>query len=320
MEAFYIVIGILVAAVIVLLILLLKKNPEKQMNNSAFIPKSSAEVGQFYNDQTDNFLKVYGKVIQAFRTTDVSVLLDYQIQAIGLKEGMVVLDAGCGVCGPAIHFAEKVGVKVEALTISSVQVQKAKENIKNSDASALIHVQEGDYHTLEKYFPDNHFDAIYFLESFGHATNHLQVLDSAWKVLKPGGIIYIKDLFRKKALYKGMDKGIEKEIDNINQAYRYNVADLNTILDHVRKKGYILSSVKTIDIPLEEFENLTISNEFQELTGINKIENLRDYVFPVDFFELKLIKPAMDIFSGNSRYFLQNLYFMQVENWKESDL
>lgn len=320
MEAFYIVIGILVAAVIVLLILLLKKNPEKQMNNSAFIPKSSAEVGQFYNEQTDNFLKVYGKVIQAFRTTDVSVLLDYQVEAIGLKEGMKVLDAGCGVCGPAIHFAEKVNVNIEAVTISSVQVEKAKENIANSQVAQKVNVQEADYHQLENYFPENHFDAIYFLESFGHATNHFKVLDSAWKVLKPGGIIYIKDLFRKKAFYKGMEKEIEKEINNINQAYRYNVADLNTILDFVRRKGFILSSLKTIDIPLEEFENLTISNEFQELTGINKIENLRDYVFPVDFFELKLIKPSMDIFSGNSRYFLQNLYLMQVEKWDESQL
>lgn len=320
MSAIYSIIIILLIAIILLLVLLLNKFLKRGVNKQEFLPKSAKEVGQFYNDQTDNFLKVYGKVIQAFRTTDVSVLLDYQIQAIGLKEGMLVLDAGCGVCGPAIHFAEKVNVKVEALTISSVQVQKAKDNIKNSDASALINVQEGDYHTLEKYFPENHFDAIYFLESFGHATNHIQVLDSAWNVLKPGGIIYIKDLFRKKAWHKSMEKGIEKEINNINQVYRYNVADLNTILDHVRKKGYILSSLKTIDIPLEEFENLTISNEFQELTGINKIENLRDYVFPVDFFELKLIKPAMDIFSGNSRYFLQNLYLMQVEKWDESQL
>ena len=96
--------------------------------------------------------------------------------------------------------------------------------------------------------------------------------------------------------------------------------DLNVILDYVRKKGFILSSLKTIDIPLEEFENLTISNDFQELTGINKIENLRDYIFPVDFFELKLIKPIIHVGVGNSRYFLQNIYFMQQENWKETDL
>lgn len=277
-------------------------------------------VGKFYDEQTENFLKVYGKIIQAFRTKNVNTLLDYQINAIGLKPEMNVLDAGCGVCGPAIYFAEHVDVHIEAITISGVQTKMAMENIKESFANNKLKVREGDYHFLENYYPQNNFDAVYFLESFGHAHNHIQVLDSAWKVLKPGGTIYIKDLFIKKALYKGMEAGIEKEIENINTAYHYNVPDLNAILDHVRKKGYILSSLKTIDIPLEEFENLTISNDFQELTGINKIENLRDYIFPVDFFELKLIKPTIDILSGNSRYFLQNMYFMQIENWKESDI
>lgn len=283
-------------------------------------PQEKKDVAKFYNEQTDNFLRVYGKVIQAFRTKDVSALLNYQIQAIGLKAGMKVLDAGCGVCGPAIHFAEQVDCSIEAITISAVQVQKAKENILQSPASSRINVKEGDYHHLEKYYAENSFDAIYFLESFGHALSHTQVLDSAWKVLKPGGVIYIKDLFIKKALHKEMALGIEKEIENINSAYHYNVPDLNMVLDDVRKKGYILSSLKTIDIPLEEFENLTISNDFQELTGINKIENLRDYVFPVDFFELKLIKPNISVHSGNSRYFLQNMYFMQIEKWKESEL
>lgn len=283
-------------------------------------PAGSHDVAKFYNEQTDNFLKVYGKVIQAFRTKHVETLLDYQIAAIGLKPGMKALDAGCGVCGPAVYFSQKAGCHIEAITISGVQVEKAKEHISQSGAGEKVIVREGDYHSLEACYPENSFDAIYFLESFGHAKSHGQVLDSAWKVLKPGGVIYIKDLFIKKAALKGMAPGIEKEIKNINSAYHYNVPDLNQILDHVRKKGYILSSLKTIDIPLEEFENLTISNDFQELTGINKIENLREYVFPVDFFELKLIKPTIDLASGNSRYFLQNMYFMQIQNWPEKEL
>lgn len=278
------------------------------------------DVAKFYNEQTDNFLKVYGKVIQAFRTKNVDTLLDYQIGTIGLKSGMRALDAGCGVCGPAVYFAQQAGCDIEAITISGVQVEKAKEHIAQNGAGDKVSVREGDYHALETYYPENSFDAIYFLESFGHAKSHEQVLDSAWKVLKPGGVVYIKDLFIKKAALKSMAPGIEKEIRNINSAYHYNVPDLNRILDHVRKKGYILSSLKTIDIPLEEFENLTISNDFQELTGINKIENLRDYVFPVDFFELKLIKPTIDLAAGNSRYFLQNMYFMQIQNWPEKDL
>lgn len=278
------------------------------------------DVGAFYNEQTENFIKVYGKVIQAFRTKNVNTLLDYQVNAIGISEGMTLLDAGCGVCGPAIYFAGKTGARIEAITISSKQVELAKENIEKDHVQSHVHVQQGDYHQLEKYYAANYFDAVYFLESFGHAHDHLKVLDSAWKVLKPGGTLYIKDLFIKKALYKSMAEGIKKEINNINTAYHYNVPELTPLLDHARSKGYILASLKTIDIPLEEFENLTISNEFQELTGINKIDNLRDYIFPVDFFELKLIKPSIDGLSGNSRYFLQNMYFMQIENWKETDL
>lgn len=295
----------------------LRKTPGPQ----AIQPTSAnKDVAKFYNEQTHNFLKVYGRVIQAFRTKNVNTLLDYQIAAIGLKPGMKVLDAGCGVCGPAIYFAEHAACEVEAITISGVQVDIAKKNIQESTAAARVNVKEGDYHRLENYYPENSFDAIYFLESFGHAHDHAKVLDSAWKVLKPGGVLYIKDLFIKKTFLKDLEKGIEKEIKNINDAYHYNVPDLNAVLDYARKKAYILSSLKTIDIPLEEFENLTISNDFQELTGINKIDNLRDYVFPVDFFELKLMKPSIDVGSGNSRYFLQNLYFMQIENWKESEL
>lgn len=278
------------------------------------------DVAKFYNEQTDNFLKVYGEVIQAFRTKNVSTLLDYQINTIGLKENLKVLDAGCGVCGPASYFADKVKCHIEALTISKRQVELANEKIASRKLENYLKVKEGDYHYLENYYPANSFDVIYFLESFGHAVSQEQVLHSVWNVLKPGGSVYIKDLFIKKTPSKSMEVAIQKELNNINNAYHYNVPDLNTILDIARKKGYIISSIKTIDIPLEEFENLTISNEFQELTGINKIDNLREYVFPVDFFELKLIKPDINPSLGNSRYFLQNMYLMQIEKWKEKEL
>lgn len=303
-----------------LLVFIIYRSQIKKIKNIGAIPAKKQDVGAFYNSQTENFLKVYGKVIQAFRTKNVNTLLDHQIKEIGLSADLIALDAGCGVCGPAIFFAGKTGARIEAITISAKQVEIAKKEIEKNHVQSHVNVREGDYHLLENYYSTDFFDVIYFLESFGHAHDHLKVLDSAWKVLKPGGSIYIKDLFIKKALHKNMEAGIQKEIGNINTAYHYNVPDLNTIIDHVRSKGYILSSLKTIDIPLEEFENLTISNDFQELTGINKIENLRDYIFPVDFFELKLIKPTIDILSGNSRYFLQNMYFMQAENWKESDL
>ena len=319
---FLILISVFINVVFIYLFLkwrkLLLAKPKAQKNIST--EKHSQKVGDFYNAQTNNFLKVYGDVIQAFRTKDVSVLLDHQIEAMQLSANKKVLDAGCGVCGPAIYFAAKTGVSIEAISISGLQVEKSKQNIQKNQLDELIHVQEGDYHTLTKYYEKNAFDLVYFLESFGHASDHLMVLDSVWDVLKPGGMVYIKDLFVKKSNIPLFEQGIHIEVQKINAAYHYNIPELNNILDYVRQKGFILSSLSTIDIPLENFENLSISNEFQVLTGINKIDNLKEYIFPVDFFELKLIKPSFDISSGTNRYFLQNMYYLQIQKWHESNL
>lgn len=303
-----------------IIILLGKRSKEQMALRESITDHSAREVGDFYNDQTDNFLKVYGEVIQAFRTTDVTKLLDYQIETIGFEEGQRVLDAGCGVCGPARYFAKNAGVQVEAITISEDQIEKAKKYIADEGLEGKVNVTHGDYHQLENYYESDSFDVVYFLESFGHATNHEQVLNSAWGMLKPGGKLYIKDLFIKEAAIESLKDDIKREVKNINDAYRYNIADLYEVLKFIRKKGYILSSVKTIDLPLEDFENLTISNDFQDLTGINKIENLQEYVFPVDFFEITCIKPWNALEYGNSRYFLQNLFYMQMHNRKQEEL
>jgi cyclopropane fatty-acyl-phospholipid synthase-like methyltransferase len=250
----------------------------------------------------------------------VSILLDYQIEAMQLKEGMTILDAGCGVCGPATYFSEKTGVSVNAMTISEEQVQKALEKIKEKELQDKVIVKKGDYHHISSVFPEMVYDVVYFLESFGHSPYHEKAMDSAWDVLKPGGLLYIKDLFKRLPLVPEHGPKIDFEIQKINEAYRYNVADLNFILDHARRKGFIVAAVKTIDLKMDEFENLMISNEFQELTGIAKIENWEDYVFPIDFFELFLYKPQFDLQYGLDKYFLQNLMYMQVHGKKQEEL
>jgi cyclopropane fatty-acyl-phospholipid synthase-like methyltransferase len=278
------------------------------------------DVGDFYNQYNDKFLQVYGDIIQAFRTQDVSILLDYQIDAMQLKEGMKILDAGCGVCGPATYFSDKTGVLVDAITISEEQVKRAQEKIIDKKLEEKVRVRNGDYHQISSVFPSEEYDVVYFLESFGHSPYHEKAMDSAWDVLKPGGLLYIKDLFKRLPLVPEHGPKIDFEIAKINEAYRYNVADLNFILDHARKKGFIVAAVKTIDLKMDEFENLMISNEFQELTGIAKIENWEDYVFPIDFFELYLYKPQFDLQYGLDKYFLQNLMYMQVQGKKQEEL
>lgn len=269
---------------------LIKKWLKINMGNIADM-HNVKDVGAFYNQYNDKFLQTYGEVIQSHRTHDIRILLDYQIEAMQLKAGMKVLDAGCGVCGPACYFAEKTGAEIHALTISEEQVKKSIENIAFKHLEKKVSVKKGDFHDIKMYYPDVQYDVVYFLESFGHSPFHTKAIDSAWKVLKPGGLLYIKDMFKRLMLLPEYQSIIDKETKEINDEYRYNVANLNEILDHVRKQGWIVSALKTIDLKTEDFENYVIAGEFQQLTGVKK-QVEKDYIFPpVDFFELFLNKP-----------------------------
>ncbi|HRI29056.1 MAG TPA: methyltransferase domain-containing protein [Chitinophagales bacterium] len=290
------------------------------LTNANEVNYTAQDVGQFYDQYTDKFLQVYGKVIQAFRTKEVHKLLDYEAQSMGLMPQNYVLDAGCGVCAPAIYFAQNYHVQIEALTISEVQAVMATAAVAEAGLEDKIKVTTGDFQQLNQIYPAGVFDVVYFLESFGHAPNQAAVLQSVWQVLKPGGVLYIKDLFKKVAPLPQLQPQIDAEITKINQAYHYNVPNLYHILDQARKLGFVVMSLKTIDIPLEDFENLTISNDFQELTGVGKIAGWDGYIFPIDFFELKCYKPLHEPDKGLSRYFLQNLFYLQVQHKKISDL
>jgi cyclopropane fatty-acyl-phospholipid synthase-like methyltransferase len=277
-------------------------------------------VGRFYDETHEKFLQVYGEVIQAFRTRDVSKLLDYQLESMELHAGQRVLDAGCGVCGPAIYFARKAGVTVDALTVSGAQAEHARRRIAEEHLADRVTVRQASYQDLATLYPPESFDVVYFLESFGHSDDIERTIGAAWSVLKQGGTLYIKDLFKKEPAIPSHRSKIDEEVRKINDAYQYNIPDLYRFLELVRRQGFILLMLKTIDLPLEDFENLSISNEFQELTGIGRIENWKEYIFPVDFFEVKCMKPVHDIRAGNSRYFLQNLYHLKVLQTRPEDL
>jgi len=164
------------------------------------IDAGAADAARFYDSTTDKFLAVYGEVIQAFRTRDVNDYLDYTISGAQLGQGMSVVDAGCGVCGPATYFASKVeGLRVDACTISPVQEVKAQTNIASKGLEERVTVHLADYHKLPDVLGKDRFDRVIFLESFGHSKDKPQAIRSAFEVLRPGGKLYIKDLFRRES-------------------------------------------------------------------------------------------------------------------------
>ena len=266
----------------------------------------SHAVGTFYDLNHEAFTDVYGTVIQAFRTKKINDLLDYELKSIGIKAGDTVLDAGCGVCGPAMYFSTKIPCCIHAMTISERQYKQAAQVLR-AEKQRHIHLYHGDFHHPTQFFKKDTFDRIYFLESFGHSLQKKELLATCWEVLKPGGIIYIKDLFRRIAPEGLLQSNIDASISRINSGYCYAVNDLEHILNVARKQGYIIQFIKTLDIGTEQFEDLSISNHFQELTGINRTEDWDNYIFPVDFMELRLYKPIYASHTEKDKYFMQQL-------------
>lgn len=151
------------------------------------------QVKEHYEAHSQTYLDTYGSILQAYRPQDVDEMLQAQLDLADLKDGMSVLDAGCGVCGPAVYFAARRDVHIEAITLSAVQKEAAVDLVAREGLSDRVFVQVADFHSLEDLYPEDRFDRILFLESLCHSPEPYQALSSARRVIKRDGLLFIKD-------------------------------------------------------------------------------------------------------------------------------
>jgi cyclopropane fatty-acyl-phospholipid synthase-like methyltransferase len=299
--------GLIVVIIIQLVLIgwLVFLKPKQLLKAEAIATNTPEKVAAFYNQTTDKFLQVYGEIIQAFRTTNVEDYLKYTLQSVGMTGNMKMIDAGCGVCGPATYFAQQLpGLQINGCTISKVQAQLGNEKITEKNVAAQIKITLGDYHKLDELFENDAYDRVIFLESFGHSNDKTKAIQAAWKVLKPGGKLYIKDLFIRETDKDWEQLRIKHICGQINAAYEYQISNLNEIVSVIRKQGFIIKFIRPPQVEMSLFEHLCISNEFQNLFNIGKIESWDDYIFPIDFFEILVEKPPFNAEVQKHLYFM----------------
>lgn len=113
----------------------------------------------------------------------------------GIKSGSTILDAGCGVGGSSIFLAKNFGCKITGITLSTKQVLQCNLNAEKHHVHHLLNFETGNY--LHTKFADESFDAIWALESVCYAEEKRTFLDEVYRLLKPGGILVVADVFRK---------------------------------------------------------------------------------------------------------------------------
>ena len=96
-----------------------------------------------------------------------------------------IIDVGCGIGGSTLYLAQKFGSQATGITLSPVQVSRAKERATEAGLDNRLRFEVAN--ALEMPFADHTFDLVWSLESGEHMPDKTKFLAECYRVLKPGG-------------------------------------------------------------------------------------------------------------------------------------
>lgn len=152
----------------------------------------------------------------------------YLASKIGLKDGMKVLDVGCGIGGPAREIFRFTNANITGLNNNDYQISRGNSICKKLEIDDHVKLVKGDFMQMD--FDDNSFDAVYAIEATCHAPSFEGVYGEIYRVLKPGGIfgvyewVLTEDYDETNARHREIAYGIEIG-DGIPKMFKGSVAE-----------------------------------------------------------------------------------------------
>jgi len=112
-------------------------------------------------------------------------LIGELLQWGGIDHAEHILDVGCGIGGSTVYLAGQFNCRGTGISLSPVQVNRARERGKASGLEDRLHFEVAN--ALHMPYPDHHFDLVWSLESGEHMPEKEKFLSECYRVLKPGG-------------------------------------------------------------------------------------------------------------------------------------
>lgn len=147
------------------------------------------------------------------------------------KDGMRLLELGCGSGAAALYLASRCNVEIVCVTNSSAQADICRRKFARFDGRVRVVVADFD----ELDLPSESFDAIYSLESIGYTKDLDTWLARCWRMLKPGGRLMIRS--------PGSLDNCRREEDFLSVTaffdnWRYNFVGANLLVYKTRRLGF----------------------------------------------------------------------------------
>ena len=152
------------------------------------------------------------------------------IAKLELREGMTVLDVGCGIGGPMRRVVREAGVKVVGVNNNEIQLDKAKSLNAEAGLDHMVDYLACSFMDLGA-IADDRFDRGYAIEPTCHAPDKAGAFAEIYRVLKPGSLFWgqemcMTDKFdpdddRHRAIKQDLMRGIAlKEIATMGEVNR----------------------------------------------------------------------------------------------------
>ncbi len=115
------------------------------------------------------------------------------IDQLALRNGMTVIDVGCGIGGPMRRVVQEADVSVVGINSSEVQLQQAKSLIAEAGIDHMVEFLACSFMDMGA-IADDTFDRGYAIESTCHAPDKAGAFAEIFRVLKPGALFWGQEM------------------------------------------------------------------------------------------------------------------------------